>query len=205
MTTYRTDQVLKSPLLETEVKLAMSGSKLWSHRKIRKDGFSTKCNLRHHHRILGGSQEEFRAWLREELGQTLEHIFQEDRLRFILMKLIYHQNNNCQNYRHIYLLKIFSRLTDSPGEVDYHSAAWKNSWSCLPTGRFDKPDNAKALYRAGVAFFHLQDYDQARHYLLAAVNKQPKDAHVQRYLQLTQSELSSYHQKEEQLYVGMFG
>lgn len=37
-----------------------------------------------------------------------------------------------------------------------------------------QPDNAKALYRAGVAFFHLQDYDQARQYLLAAVNRQPK-------------------------------
>ncbi|XP_019500824.1 PREDICTED: tetratricopeptide repeat protein 9C isoform X3 [Hipposideros armiger] len=68
-----------------------------------------------------------------------------------------------------------------------------------------QPDNAKALYRAGVAFFHLQDYDQARHYLLAAVNKQPKDANVRRYLQLTQSELSSYHRKEKQLYLGMFG
>lgn len=54
-----------------------------------------------------------------------------------------------------------------------------------------QPENAKALYRAGVAFFHLQDYDQARHYLLAAVNRQPKDANVRRYLQLTQSELSS--------------
>nr|KAF6279574.1 tetratricopeptide repeat domain 9C [Pipistrellus kuhlii] len=31
------------------------------------------------------------------------------------------------------------------------------------------------------------------------------DANVRRYLQLTQSELSSYHQKEKQLYVGMFG
>lgn len=37
-----------------------------------------------------------------------------------------------------------------------------------------QPENAKALYRAGVASFHLQDYDQARHYLLAAVNRQPK-------------------------------
>ncbi|KAM8817375.1 tetratricopeptide repeat protein 9C isoform 2-T2 [Rhynchonycteris naso] len=68
-----------------------------------------------------------------------------------------------------------------------------------------QPDNVKALYRAGVAFFHLQDYDQARHYLLAAVNRQPKDANVRRYLQLTQSELSSYHRKEKQLYLGMFG
>lgn len=68
-----------------------------------------------------------------------------------------------------------------------------------------QPDNAKALYRAGVAFFHLQDYDRARHHLLAAVNRQPKDANVRRYLQLTQSELSSYHRKEKQLYLGMFG
>lgn len=37
-----------------------------------------------------------------------------------------------------------------------------------------QPDNAKALYRAGVAFFHLQDYDRAQHYLTAAVNRQPK-------------------------------
>lgn len=37
-----------------------------------------------------------------------------------------------------------------------------------------QPDNAKALYRAGVASFHLQDYDQAQYYLLAAVNRQPK-------------------------------
>ncbi|XP_035583675.1 tetratricopeptide repeat protein 9C-like [Zalophus californianus] len=68
-----------------------------------------------------------------------------------------------------------------------------------------KPDNAKALYWAGVAFFHLQDYDQAQHYLLVAVSRQPKDANVWRYLQLTQSELSSYHQKERQLYLGTFG
>lgn len=67
-----------------------------------------------------------------------------------------------------------------------------------------QPDNAKALYRAGVAFFHLQDYEQAQHYLLAAVHRQPKDANIRRYLQLTQSELSSYHRKEKQLYLGMF-
>ncbi|XP_024611553.1 tetratricopeptide repeat protein 9C-like [Neophocaena asiaeorientalis asiaeorientalis] len=67
-----------------------------------------------------------------------------------------------------------------------------------------QPDNAKALYRAGVASFHLQNYDQARHYLMAAVNRQSKDASVRRYLQLMQSELSSYHRKEKQLYLGMF-
>uniref|UniRef100_L7N182 F-box protein 31 n=1 Tax=Myotis lucifugus TaxID=59463 RepID=L7N182_MYOLU len=80
------------------------------HMQIRKDRFSTKCNLTHHHRIPGWSQEDLRAWLREEWGQMLEHIFQEDRLRFTLMKLIYHQNDNCRNYRRIYLSR--SHLED---------------------------------------------------------------------------------------------
>lgn len=44
------------------------------------------------------------------------------------------------------------------------------------------PDNAKALYQAGAAFFHLQDYQQVRHYFLAAISWQPKDANVRRYL-----------------------
>nr|XP_056708258.1 tetratricopeptide repeat protein 9C isoform X1 [Euleptes europaea] len=68
-----------------------------------------------------------------------------------------------------------------------------------------QPENTKALYRAGVAFYHLRDYDKARHYLLEAIGKQPKDANVKRYLQLTESQLNSYHQKEKQLYMGMFG
>lgn len=68
-----------------------------------------------------------------------------------------------------------------------------------------QPENTKALYRAGVAFHHLRDFDRARHYLVAALNKQPKDANVKRYLQLTESQLSSYHQEEKKLYMGMFG
>uniref|UniRef100_A0A8D0C571 Tetratricopeptide repeat protein 9C n=1 Tax=Salvator merianae TaxID=96440 RepID=A0A8D0C571_SALMN len=68
-----------------------------------------------------------------------------------------------------------------------------------------QPANTKALYRAGVAFYHLRDYDRAHQYLTAATNKQPKDANVKRYLQLTETQLSNYHQKEKQLYRGMFG
>lgn len=37
-----------------------------------------------------------------------------------------------------------------------------------------QPDNVKALYRAGVAFYHLGDYDKAQHYLLSATSRQPK-------------------------------
>ncbi|XP_043931363.1 tetratricopeptide repeat protein 9C [Protopterus annectens] len=36
-----------------------------------------------------------------------------------------------------------------------------------------QPENAKALYRAGVAFHHLGDYDQALHFLTKAAKKQP--------------------------------
>uniref|UniRef100_A0A670ZGR6 Tetratricopeptide repeat protein 9C n=1 Tax=Pseudonaja textilis TaxID=8673 RepID=A0A670ZGR6_PSETE len=66
-------------------------------------------------------------------------------------------------------------------------------------------DNVKALYRAGVAFYHLGNYDKAQHYLLSATSRQPKDANVKRYLQLTKSQLSIYLQQEKQLYMGMFG
>ncbi|XP_049635866.1 tetratricopeptide repeat protein 9C isoform X1 [Suncus etruscus] len=41
-----------------------------------------------------------------------------------------------------------------------------------------QPANAKALYRAGVAAFHLQDYDQARHYLQAADHRRPKAVYL---------------------------
>ncbi|TFJ97575.1 Tetratricopeptide repeat protein 9C [Platysternon megacephalum] len=37
-----------------------------------------------------------------------------------------------------------------------------------------QPENPKALYRAGVAAYHLRDYDQARHYLVAASCSQPR-------------------------------
>ncbi|XP_053133394.1 tetratricopeptide repeat protein 9C isoform X2 [Hemicordylus capensis] len=68
-----------------------------------------------------------------------------------------------------------------------------------------QPENAKALYRAGVASYHLQDYDAARRYLLQAHSKWPKDASVKHYLQLTESQLDIYRRKEKQLYFGMFG
>ncbi|XP_068779889.1 tetratricopeptide repeat protein 9C [Struthio camelus] len=68
-----------------------------------------------------------------------------------------------------------------------------------------QPRNAKALYRAGVAAFHLRDYDQARRHLAQAARLQPRDANVKRYLELAESQLSTYHQQEKQLYAGMFG
>uniref|UniRef100_H3D3N4 F-box protein 31 n=1 Tax=Tetraodon nigroviridis TaxID=99883 RepID=H3D3N4_TETNG len=71
---------------------------------VKKDEFSTKCNQTGHHRMPGGRQEEFRTWLEEEWGRTLEEIFHEHMQELILMKFIYtSQYDNCLTYRRIYL------------------------------------------------------------------------------------------------------
>ncbi|XP_026095076.1 F-box only protein 31 isoform X2 [Carassius auratus] len=71
---------------------------------VKKDEFSTKCNQTDHHRMPGGRQEEFRTWLQEEWGRTLEDIFHEHMQELILMKFIYtSQYDNCLTYRRIYL------------------------------------------------------------------------------------------------------
>ncbi|XP_039619472.1 F-box only protein 31 isoform X1 [Polypterus senegalus] len=71
---------------------------------VKKDEFSTKCNQTDHHRMPGGRQEEFRTWLEEEWGRTLEDIFHEHMQELILMKFIYTcQYDNCLTYRRIYL------------------------------------------------------------------------------------------------------
>ncbi|XP_060110197.1 F-box only protein 31 isoform X2 [Heteronotia binoei] len=71
---------------------------------VKKDEFSTKCNQTDYHRMAGGRQEEFRTWLREEWGRTLEDIFHEHMQELILMKFIYtSQYDNCLTYRRIYL------------------------------------------------------------------------------------------------------
>ncbi|XP_036187394.1 F-box only protein 31-like [Myotis myotis] len=73
------------------------------HIQMLKDEFSTRCNQPDHHRMCGGRQEEFRAWLREEWGRTPEDISQEDWEELVLMKFIYSQYDNCLTYRRIYL------------------------------------------------------------------------------------------------------
>ncbi|NXS35315.1 FBX31 protein, partial [Pomatostomus ruficeps] len=79
---------------------------------VKKDEFSTKCNQTDHHRMSGGRQEEFRTWLREEWGRTLEDIFHEHMQELILMKFIYtSQYDNCLTYRRIYL------PPSSPGDL----------------------------------------------------------------------------------------
>ncbi|XP_053557118.1 F-box only protein 31 isoform X2 [Bombina bombina] len=70
---------------------------------VSKDEFATKCTQTDYHRMSGGRQEEFRTWLREDLGRTLEDIFHEHMQELILMKFIYIcQCDNSLTYRRIY-------------------------------------------------------------------------------------------------------
>ncbi|XP_072278370.1 F-box only protein 31-B-like [Pyxicephalus adspersus] len=69
----------------------------------KKDEFCTKCLQTDYHRMSGGRQEEFRTWLRDDLGRTLDDIFHEHMQELILMKFIYVcQYDNCLTYRRIY-------------------------------------------------------------------------------------------------------
>ncbi|KAJ6657188.1 hypothetical protein lerEdw1_002777, partial [Lerista edwardsae] len=58
-----------------------------------------------HHRLASlWALQEFRTWLQEEWGRTLEDIFHEHMQELILMKFIYtSQYDNCLTYRRIYL------------------------------------------------------------------------------------------------------
>ncbi|XP_054475694.1 LOW QUALITY PROTEIN: F-box only protein 31 [Anoplopoma fimbria] len=83
---------------------------------VKKDEFSTKCNQTDHHRMPGGRQEEFRTWLEEEWGRTLEEIFHEHMQELILMKFIYtSQYDNCLTYRRIYLPPVMPTDLLHPG------------------------------------------------------------------------------------------
>lgn len=59
-------------------------------------------------------------------------------------------------------------------------------------------ENFKALYRSGVAFYHLGDYDKALYYLKEARTQQPTDTNVIRYIQLTEMKLSRCSQREKE-------
>lgn len=57
-------------------------------------------------------------------------------------------------------------------------------------------DHFKAMYRAGIAFYHLGDYECALRYLREAKNREPTDTNVLRYIQLTEMKMSKYGQRE---------
>ncbi|XP_069758017.1 F-box only protein 31 isoform X4 [Narcine bancroftii] len=89
---------------EVECMYGHKGSHKGDIQIVKTDEFSTKCNQTDFHRMSGGRQEEFRTWLAEEWGRTLEDIFHEHMQELILMKFIYtSQYDNCLTYRRIYL------------------------------------------------------------------------------------------------------
>ncbi|XP_063060415.1 tetratricopeptide repeat protein 9B [Engraulis encrasicolus] len=56
-------------------------------------------------------------------------------------------------------------------------------------------DHFKAMYRAGIAFYHLGDYECALRYLRDAKCREPSDTNVLRYIQLTEMKMSKSGQR----------
>ncbi|KAG7278346.1 hypothetical protein CRUP_024591 [Coryphaenoides rupestris] len=59
-------------------------------------------------------------------------------------------------------------------------------------------DHFKAMYRAGIAFYHLGDYECALRYLRDAKNREPTDTNVLRYIQLTEMKMTKTCQRERE-------
>ncbi|KAK1791303.1 hypothetical protein P4O66_013329 [Electrophorus voltai] len=58
-------------------------------------------------------------------------------------------------------------------------------------------ENFKALYRSGVAYYHLGDYHKALHYLQESHKQEPSDTNVIRYIQLTEMKIRRVAQREK--------
>ncbi|XP_052323198.1 tetratricopeptide repeat protein 9A-like isoform X1 [Oncorhynchus keta] len=59
-------------------------------------------------------------------------------------------------------------------------------------------DHFKAMYRAGIACYHLGDYDCALRYLRDAKHREPSDTNVLRYIQLTEMKMNREGQRERE-------
>ncbi|XP_061552943.1 tetratricopeptide repeat protein 9A [Phycodurus eques] len=57
--------------------------------------------------------------------------------------------------------------------------------------------NFKALYRSGVAYYHLGDFQKALHYLKESHKQEPSDTNVVRYIQLTEMKIRRSAQREK--------
>ncbi|XP_023669449.2 tetratricopeptide repeat protein 9B [Paramormyrops kingsleyae] len=59
-------------------------------------------------------------------------------------------------------------------------------------------DHFKAMYRAGIAYYHLGDYECALRYLRDAKSREPTDTNVLRYIQLTEMKMNKSGQRERE-------
>ncbi|KAM3871191.1 tetratricopeptide repeat protein 9A [Diretmus argenteus] len=58
-------------------------------------------------------------------------------------------------------------------------------------------ENFKALYRSGVAYYHLGDFQKALHYLKESHKQEPSDTNVIRYIQLTEMKIRRSTQRDK--------
>ncbi|XP_071482003.1 tetratricopeptide repeat protein 9C-like [Diadema antillarum] len=68
----------------------------------------------------------------------------------------------------------------------------------------NSPSNEKALYRKGVALYHMRDYEGAFQSLSLAQKLSSTDANVKRYLQLCETAMNKQAKEERTRYRGMF-
>ncbi|CAH3140589.1 unnamed protein product [Pocillopora meandrina] len=67
-----------------------------------------------------------------------------------------------------------------------------------------QPSNAKALFRRGQAYFHLNDLEKAERDLKAAEELEPEDSSIKKMLASLDVELKKMKEREKKIYAGMF-
>eukprot|EP01012_Entosiphon_sulcatum_P057663 TRINITY_DN81487_c0_g1_i1.p1 TRINITY_DN81487_c0_g1~~TRINITY_DN81487_c0_g1_i1.p1 ORF type:complete len:262 (-),score=50.27 TRINITY_DN81487_c0_g1_i1:7-792(-) len=67
------------------------------------------------------------------------------------------------------------------------------------------PDNSKALYRKGLALLESQEYETARAQFSLCLELQPDNAEAKQQLSRTDKLQRAYHEKQRQMFGGLFG
>ena len=67
------------------------------------------------------------------------------------------------------------------------------------------PNNVKALFRKGQAYYHVKNWDKAFEAIVQAGKIQPDDTNIKKYHAKLEVELKKYREKEKAMYAGMFG
>ncbi|CAB4001215.1 Tetratricopeptide repeat 9C [Paramuricea clavata] len=66
------------------------------------------------------------------------------------------------------------------------------------------PENVKALFRKGQAYYHVKNWDKAFEAIQQARKIEPDDANIKKYLSKLQQELNKYREKQKAMYAAMF-
>ncbi|KAM7399266.1 hypothetical protein PAMP_018547 [Pampus punctatissimus] len=116
-----------------------------------------------------------------------ENIRKERETKCVFKKKMKFSNERDENYKKDAACLLQSELVNYERVKEY----------CLKVLSHQR-DHFKAMYRAGIAFYHLGDYECALRYLRDAKNREPTDTNVLRYIQLTEMKMSKSGQRERE-------